>query len=108
MTQAPVPEPARSPYRPASSFSLTRPTGIAPEVLARLRSAVRDSLALDQDVPVMITELVGRQAGAATLETVVSVLRPRGPLSRTLDGSATDLTASDICLAFTGSADGTA
>lgn len=99
-----MPEPARTPYRPASSFSLTRPTGIAPEVLAHLRSAVRDTLALDSDVPVMITELIGRQAGAATLETVVSVLHPRHPLSRTLDGPATELTASDICLAFTGSA----
>ena len=78
----------------------TRPVALPPEVVDRLRGWVRAVLALDPDEIVTITQLTCRDAGCAPVETVLTVLRPGRPLSRTVPLPAADVRAAEVMAAF--------
>lgn len=78
----------------------TRPDRVPPEVVDRLRGWVRAVLDLTDDDVVTVTQLTCRDSGCAPVETVLAVLRPGAPVSRTLPKPAGQLCAADVLFAF--------
>lgn len=78
----------------------SRPDPLAPDVTDRLRGWVRAVLDLHPDEMVTVTQLACRDNGCAPLETVLSVLRPGAPLSRTVPLPATQICIGDVLAAF--------
>ncbi len=79
---------------------LGRPDPVAPAVAARLRGWVRAALDLSDDDVVTVTQLTCRDAGCAPVETVLTVLHPGAPDSRTVPLPAAELCAADVLSAF--------
>lgn len=69
---------------------------LARHVTDRVRGWVRYVLDLDDEVAVLVTQLACRDAGCSPVETVLAVLHPDAPQSRTLAGPAAELCASDV------------
>lgn len=78
----------------------TRPDPVPPEVSGRLRTWVRATLDLTDDETVTVTQLACRDTGCAPVETVLAVLRPGAPVSRTLPMPAASVCAVDVQRAF--------
>ncbi|WNV76975.1 nitrate reductase [Geodermatophilus sp. DSM 44513] len=81
-----------------------RPEPIPPAVRDRLRRWVRTALALDEEVPVSVTQLRCPEAGCAPVETVLAVLLPGAPLHRTLPLPAELVSVASVEDAFAGAA----
>lgn len=77
---------------------------LAPEVVARLRRWVRTCLGLGPEEAVTVTQLACREAGCAPLETVLAVLTPGAPLSRTIPRPADEVSLADVQEAFAAAA----
>ncbi len=68
-----------------------------PAQLAAIKSWVAETLALPDDVTVMVTELRCGEPGCPPLETVIAVLRPGAPPEqRKLHKASAAITADDI------------
>lgn len=79
---------------------LGRPDPVAPAVADRLRGWVRAALDLSDDDVVTVTQLACRDAGCAPVETVLTVLHPGAPHSRTVPLPAAQICAADVLSAF--------
>lgn len=73
-----------------------RTAPLARHVTDRVRGWVRYVLDLDDEVAVLVTQLACRDAGCSPVETVLAVLHPGAPQSRTFAGPAGELCASDV------------
>jgi hypothetical protein len=78
----------------------SRPEPVPLEVASRLRDWVRAVLDLPADDIVTVNQLSCRDSSCAPVETVLGVLRPRAPLSRTIPMRADKLCADDVLRAF--------
>lgn len=68
-----------------------------PAHLAAVKGWVVETLALPDDVTVMVTELRCAEPGCPPLETVIAVMRPgAAPEQRKLHKATADITADDI------------
>jgi hypothetical protein len=68
-----------------------------PAQLAAIKVWVAETLALSDDVTVMVTELRCSEPGCPPVETVIALLRPgMPPEQRKLDKAIAELTADDI------------
>ena len=78
----------------------SRPDPVDPDVRDRLRDWVRAALDLHPDEVVTITQLACHDRGCAPVETVLTVLRPGAPESRTLPLPAAQVCLRDVLTAF--------
>lgn len=78
----------------------SRPEPVPLEVASRLRGWVRAVLDLPAGDVVTVTQLACRDSSCAPVETVLAVLRPGAPLSRTVPLPADKLCADDVLRAF--------
>ena len=68
-----------------------------PAHLATVKGWVAETLALPDDVTVMVTELRCAEPGCPPLETVIAVMRPgAAPEQRKLHKATAEITADDI------------
>jgi len=77
-----------------------RPDPVDPDVRDRLRDWVRAALDLHPDEVVTIAQLACRDQGCAPVETVLTVLRPGAPESRTVPLPASQVCLRDVLTAF--------